>query len=98
MAKRGEATSPEEKAKFQVCTWKLPNYLLVGAVGVLVALSVGYGRSTSGPYERAVALLNDYPLIDGYDTNMHTLNVLIMFCYQVALYTVACRIVWCMQQ
>ena len=48
-------------------TWKRPNYLLVSAlVGLVALLGVGCGHSTGGPYERAVALLNDYPLIDGY--------------------------------
>ena len=68
---RNEAASllPSERdnAMPWVWTWKRPNYLLVGAVvGTVALLGVGTGHGTGGPYKRAVALLNDYPLIDGY--------------------------------
>lgn len=72
-AKRNEAASllPSERdnAMPWMWTWKRPNYLLVGAVVGMVGLlgvGTGHGTGTGGPYERAVALLNDYPLIDGY--------------------------------
>ena len=44
------------------------------AIAVLVGVVVGFGvvasRLPDDPYERAVALLESYPLIDGYGCHM----------------------------